>query len=205
MRKLSGAPSLVRLAVMLTTGLAGCSGSDPNRPTGQADAARTDASQATDTGFAADAQPADAAPADASPSDAGSMDATAPADSGPSIDAGMASAAFTAIFDQIILPKCGGSNCHLAGNNDSVYYGFSPLLRMPDAVTARTALVNMQTECQFAAGAPTPRVVPGNPAMSALMLANQDGLCGRRHNIVVPTVTPADMNMIEAWIMSGAM
>ena len=164
-------------------------------------AARHDAAAADARGH--DAAAADAASHDATAIDAGALDAAATVDTGAH-DAGAASAQFQAIYDRIISPNCGGANCHLTGTNEDNYFGFRASLQMPDAATAYARLVNVQVECMWSQDHRV-RVVPSDPVASAILLANQDGLCGRRHNVVVPpSFTAGDLAMIEAWIMAGA-
>ena len=48
-------------------------------------------------------------------------------------------------------------------------------------------------------------MVPLQPSMSAIMAVDDDGLCTRRHNIVLPpSFTAGDLARIEAWILAGA-
>lgn len=75
---------------------------------------------------------------------------------------------------------------------------------MPDPATARAVLVDRRLEC-MSSDEDRIRVVPFDPGASAIMTVGNDGLCGRRHDIVVPDLGAAELAMIESWIASGAL
>lgn len=131
--------------------------------------------------------------------------ATPPPDAAPVLDAGPPpSEEFVALYETVIVRACGGENCHAPGTNEDGYFGFAPTLQMPDPATARAVLVDQPTECRYGSDGRT-RVVPFDPAASAIMIAGEDGLCGRRHGNVVGDFTAADLAMIETWIAGGAL
>lgn len=201
----------------------GCDGADPVAPA---------LDGASDLGVAETSTPTDG------DTDSGVLDATAPTDRGADVasdpvavvdvvrdtltsadgggdagggDAGAAdvvtvdvaapSAEFTAIYETILRPRCATSGCHVNGSSVS-------RLVMSDAASTYARLVNVRDECSFNTGSRI-RVVPFDPAMSAIMIFNQDGLCGRRHNALMPDsyggdARSADLERFRAWIMTGA-
>lgn len=152
----------------------------------------------------------DAAVADAgSIEDAGSLDDAhvdddAGQDAGPRADAGPLSPELVEMYDTVLAVRCGGPMCHGPGTNESVYFGYAPRLQWTDAASARDALVDRPLDCIYIDATDWIRVVPGDPAASAILWARGDGLCARRHNIVVPDMTDEEMAVIERWIVAGA-
>jgi hypothetical protein len=129
---------------------------------------------------------------------------TGNADGGSKADAGGSSAdggggggadmtAFTALYNNLIKPKC-GPGCHITGNNG--------MLMMPNAMTAYMNLVNKASGC-----AGIMRVTPGDPSRSVLsLIVKGKGVmgCTARPNQMPKGKTPlmpADIQMIDDWIM----
>ena len=167
------------------------------------DASPSDAAAAADGGALDEDAGVSSTDAAAPPRDA-ATDGEAPHDGGAASDAGPPpSAAFVALYAAVIVPHCGGPLCHGPGTNESVYYGFRPVLQMPDPATARAVLVDQRVECMWS-GDDRIRVVPFDPDASAILHAAGDGLCGRRHNVVVPELGADDLEEIERWIAAGA-
>ena len=128
------------------------------------------------------ADPPDAAPPDAVP---------------PSPDAGSPSAEFKMIYEATLRPTCGGPGrfCH-ANELLSTKLDFNTLEK------AFNNLVNVPTALSCATSAwPPIRVVPYDPAASAVMYVREDG-CNRHGTFV--TFRDADLAAIEAWIAAGA-
>lgn len=117
------------------------------------------------------------------------------------------SAMFRAIHDTIVVTKCGGND--ILGQGCHVTNVPTNLLALSDAVTAFANLVNQRTVCR---GHPEltgmqVRVVPFDPAGSAIMLVDKDGLCGARHGSLYLSnrgFTAEDLAAIEDWIRQGA-
>lgn len=131
------------------------------------------------------------------------VDAGAPTDGGDAATADVAapSAEFLAIYDGILRPRCATSGCHAAG-------AAVQRLVMTDAASTYARLVNVRDQCSTLTGMRI-RVVPFDPAMSAIMLFNTDGLCGQRHGARIPesysqAQRRADEGSFRAWIMAGA-
>ncbi len=161
-----------------------------------------DVSPATDASLATDAADV-TTPIDLG-ADAALDDARAPADSGadaaPS-DAAAPSAAFTMLFESVFRPRCAISGCHVEGSS-------ATRLVMTDAASTYARLVNVRDQCMFNTGGRV-RVVPFDPSMSAIMLFREDGLCGRRHGVILPgsydfEQQVADLQRFREWIMAGA-
>lgn len=134
------------------------------------------------------------------PDDATAGEDAATSDAGPP-----PSDEFVALYDDVLWRTCGGSACHIAGAPGSDLTGERPLLQMPDAATARAVLVGRMLECASMPADRRIRVVPFDPAASAIMTVDQDGLCGRRHNnMLPPSFTAEDLAAIESWIAAGA-
>ncbi|MBX3269297.1 MAG: hypothetical protein KF729_03495 [Sandaracinaceae bacterium] len=108
-----------------------------------------------------------------------------------------------ALYEDVLVVRCGGPLCHGPGVNENTYYGFRPALQMPDPATARAVLVDRRVEC-MSSGDDRIRVVPFDPEASAILTVAEDGLCGRRHNVVVGALTPDELAAIERWIAAGA-
>lgn len=131
-------------------------------------------------------------------------DALAPTEGGgdaATTDVAAPSAEFLAVYEGILRPRCATSGCHVVGSSVT-------RLAMSDASSAYANLVNRRDECSTRPGTRI-RVVPFDPAMSAVMLFNMDGLCGLRHNIIVPSSyggaeRDADAASLRAWILAGA-
>lgn len=130
-------------------------------------------------------------------------DARAPADSSvdaASTDVAAASSEFAMLYETIFRPRCAIEGCHIAGSAAS-------RLTMPDAATTYARLVNVHDECSVVSR--LIRVVPFDPSVSAIMLFNDDGLCGRRHGAFLPSSYGPEQRVtdharLEAWIMAGA-
>jgi hypothetical protein len=109
---------------------------------------------------------------------------------------GAPSAQFTMIYDTILRPKC-GPMCHVSGTPGG--------LGMPNAMTAFTNLVGRPSACTN-----LPRVTPNNPAMSLLSVIIKAAPTGcamrtRRMPAGGTALSMAEIQMIDTWIMSGAM
>ncbi len=168
-----------------------------------ADSGAVDATAPIDKGTFPDAVVADAtAPTDRGVDVVG--DTFTPSDGGvdaAATDAAAPSAEFAAIYETILRPRCATSGCHVEGSSTT-------RLALSDAASAYARLVNARDECSFNTGSRI-RVVPFDPSMSAIMIFNQDGLCGRRHNALMPNsyggdARSADLERFRAWIMVGA-
>jgi hypothetical protein len=115
------------------------------------------------------------------------------------------SSEFVGLYETVIVTNCGGEYCHLAGNHPNSASSIKPALQMPTAAAARAALVNRPLECNPSLDHRI-RVVPSDPVASAIMTVTEDGLCGRRHNNLVPSTFGAtELGKIEAWIAGGAL
>lgn len=212
--------------------LAGCSGPAPEAPArdGASDLGVAETSAVTDGDLTSDVVDA-GGPTDRD-HDAGAPDVTAPIDARVAADASDASAVidggaavddaraatgggsdaapadvvaptaeFLAIYEQILRPRCATSSCHVVGSATT-------RLVMSDAASSYARLVNVRDECGSLTGSRI-RVVPFDPSMSAILLFNRDGLCGRRHNAFIPesygaAQREADEASFRAWIMAGA-
>jgi hypothetical protein len=193
------------MPLLAAASLFGCGSSDGGKPV--QDGSAVDA--AGDTGGGAvggtDAGP-DSGGAMAGGAD-GSVASDGATDSGSEAGAPRPSAAFRTIYDTILMPKCGGSalgqGCHVGNVSPD-----QPALALPDALTAYANLVNQPTVCRSRPMMTDGRirVVPFDPAKSAIMIVNADGLCGRRHNLYLQNggFTEADLAAFEAWIRQGA-
>ncbi len=149
----------------------------------------------------ADADASDASTVTDATSDV--VDARTPTDGGDAATADVAasSAEFLAIYEGILRPRCATSDCHVVGSTRS-------RLVMTDAASTYARLVNVRDECSYLPGSRM-RVVPFDPSMSAILLFDMDGLCGRRHNTMLPSSygdaqRDTDAASFRAWIMAGA-
>jgi hypothetical protein len=142
----------------------------------------------------ADARIADSAAETAIPPDAG---ADAGVDAGP--DAGT-TPSWAAVYSQVITPRC--LPCHSAATELGVTLG---RLDMSTQATAFTNLVNAAAAGP-ACTAGGVRVVPGSPATSLLYLKvspDEPVPCGAKMPLG-GTITAAEADQIEAWILGGA-
>jgi hypothetical protein len=170
-----------------------------NTPSATAPDAGVDSAVERDGDLASDSATDAAVEDGGSPIQDGGQDAALPpGDAGPP-----PSDELVAMYDSVIVPHCGGGDCHAPGTNESSYFGYAPRLQMPDPATARAVLVDRPVDCISSTDSRI-RVVPFDPAASAIMTVAEDGLCGRRHNIVVPDLTADDLAIIERWIAAGA-
>lgn len=185
------------LSLSLLLGLLGCDsetqvimGSDASMGSADADAqadATVDATPRVDTSVA--------------DSEAGIPDSAAEAgDAAPTGE-------FGPVYAAVFARGCGGTNCHLPGDNENPYYEGSrrPRLQMPNADAAHAALVSQPVDCEdSSASLDEIRVVPNDASASAIREAIFNDVCGRRHHGVVPNWVRDEWPTIEAWISAGA-
>jgi hypothetical protein len=114
-------------------------------------------------------------------------------DSGGAGDDDAQAATFTRVYDEVLLPSCAYSSCHLGAGNAQ--------LGWDDAATAYTSLVNVaSTQVET-----MDRVTPGAPDDSYLMWKFEDaaGITGDQMPPSVP-LTSAQTALVRGWITAGA-
>lgn len=161
------------------------------------DAGRGDAAvEMTDSGSDGEDEPRDAS----TKPDAG--DASAPRDAG----AQQPTESFKAIYDEILLPKCATSYCHVATNRGG--------LNMTSASEAYMRLVNTKAgdrerdPYSLCKESNLIRVVPSDPDAS-LLIQKLDPpasgvVCGKAMPLNLSPLPAADIARIRRWISQGA-